>query len=303
MAGCSSDDGDDEAAAGTRDPEQRPAGEATVASGTGDESDDGEASPGIGDASSPTEGQNDDPENDDNENDDTENDTEANGLAGGFCGGERASDIRFDPGAESATVAEVEVAAGELDRYRLTIGDDQILTVRVTSSSTVTAAVLAPGAETAGSSAAEQTVFPTTAGTYEICVAAGATGASYDLFVSVIDDRSPDTIIASWCGDSVNDRGDIRFAAGEFSGVAEDAVIVGERDLYRVEARAGQNIEIVVTAVEANASFGLRSAETGEVFVTEVSDFRFPLPVDGIYEICVGPTRGNASYTLSVVIG
>lgn len=230
--------------------------------------------------------------------------TEADPVAdNGFCQAVRRNnfEVRFATGASSSTI-ESEAVGGQVDLYQVDVGSSQILTVSLISSDQDTVAtMLEPAGETLAGAFSEVTVAPTKPGSYWICVTSGESGASYDLFVSVIDDNTPTKIVAEWCGDQVNDRGEIRFGAGQTSGTVEDSVIRGERDLYRLDAGAGQALDVLLTSVEDNAVFDLRAPD-GELLIPEVSDFRIPLPESGTYEFCVGSTRGNATYLLEIGI-
>ena len=221
-----------------------------------------------------------------------------------FCTASKRNnfDIRFAPG-ESASTVNSTVPADETDLYRIEVGDAQTMSVTVRSAKDdALASITAPDQSIIPGRFVERVVAPTQAGTYLICVAPSVGDVEYELTVSVINDNTPTKVDAPWCGDSVNDRGDIRFQAGAFSGQVQDAVIRGERDLYRLEAGEGQPIDIFLTSLEDNAVFSFRSP-SGEIIIDEVSDFRFPLPESGIYTFCIGATRGNASYTMDVTVG
>jgi hypothetical protein len=112
----------------------------------------------------------------------------------------------------------------------------------------------------------------------------------------------------------------IRFDHGasgkDISGVA----IRGERALYAIGARAGQRLTVSITSEEDNAVFqiyppgaeaqrhedgvqisgptALRGAAEG----ADARSWNGILPATGDYLIVVGPTRGNATFTLKVAI-
>ena len=210
-------------------------------------------------------------------------------------------DIAFAAGASSATLDSV-VPADEVDLYRIEVGNDQIMTIKITSSKdNAIGGLMAPDGSVDAVSFTERTVLSTSAGIYRICVSPGGGTASYELAVSVIDDNTPTKITADWCGTSVNDRGEIRFAGGASSGSVADSVIRGERDLYTIEAAAGQELEANISSLEDNAVFDFRTP-SGDIPTTEANGWIFTLPESGVYEFCVGGTRGNASYTLDVSI-
>jgi len=112
----------------------------------------------------------------------------------------------------------------------------------------------------------------------------------------------------------------IRFDPGASSKDISGAVIRGERSLYSIGARGGQRLSISITAVEDNAVFQIYppgvQAEHRDYGVEIVGAKALPgaaegedakawsgiLPATGAYLIVVGPTRGNATYTLKVAI-
>ncbi len=258
-------------------------------------------SSGQGDSQSGDDGQNGDDGDGEGEGEGEGDDPTETTAPSGFCPGAQPTAIRFQTGGTSATI-DTPASAGQIDLYTLDVGDDQIISVSLESDDPAAEVELAdPGDDDGSDPFREMVVSPSRAGTYRICVAAGPDGADYRLIVRVVTDNSPTRIDAPWCGDTVNDRGPIRFAAGAFSASVEQGVIRGERDLYSIEAAAGQDIDLFLISLEDNAVFDLRSP-SGELLIDEVSDFRIPLPEDGVYLICVGSTRGNASYVLDVAI-
>jgi hypothetical protein len=109
----------------------------------------------------------------------------------------------------------------------------------------------------------------------------------------------------------------IRFPSGQAGTTIEGAVIRGERDLYSLDARAGQTMTVAVTSSERNAVFQIyapgvriRHTEDGYDFQgteltpanSDVRSWKGGLPARGSYLIVVGGTRGNASYKLTVGI-
>lgn len=223
-------------------------------------------------------------------------------VEAGFCpdGIGRISELRFNPG-DSGTSIDMATQPGQVDLFRLDVADGQIMTIDLNSPDDDAGYDLFdPGRAPLFGPFTNLIIERTTAGTTWICARPGPTGSDYRLAVTVIDDNTPTKIEAPWCGDSVNDRGEIRFDAGQFSTTIDQAVILGERDLYTFDAAAGQDLELFI--VEENATFALRSP-SGEIIFSDVSDFRIPLPEDGIYDVCVGSIRGNAAYSLYVEIG
>jgi hypothetical protein len=112
----------------------------------------------------------------------------------------------------------------------------------------------------------------------------------------------------------------IRFDPGASSKSISGAVIRGERSLYSIGARGGQRLSVSITAAEDNAVFQIyppgAQAEHRDYGVEIVGAEALPgaaegedakawsgiLPATGAYLIVVGPTRGNATYTLKVAI-
>jgi hypothetical protein len=222
----------------------------------------------------------------------------------GFCDAPQRNqfDVRFDPGASSSVIDSATIA-GQVDLYRIEVGDGQIMVITLGSDDADAVATLyQPNGSVLPGAFVDTSVAPTQAGAYWICVTAGGSGADYQLSVSVITDNTPTKVDAPWCGSAVNDRGEIQFESGRFTGQVEDAVIRGERDLYRFTAGEGQALDLFLVSPEFNAVFDLRSP-SGEILMDEVSDFRIPLPESGTYEICVGASRGNTSYVLDIAIG
>ena len=112
----------------------------------------------------------------------------------------------------------------------------------------------------------------------------------------------------------------IRFERGAFGKDLSGAVIRGERSLYSLDARSGQRLSVSISAVEDNAVFQIYGpgarAERRDYGVEILGGKTLPgagegddakkwsgmLPDTGTYLMVVGPTRGNATYTLTVSI-
>ena len=98
----------------------------------------------------------------------------------------------------------------------------------------------------------------------------------------------------------------VRFPRGRTTAVLKGAVVRGTQDQHILGARRGQTMIVHVTSRENNAVFvilapngtALDGAEEG----TDTKDWTGQLPLTGDYSIWVGPTRGNATYTLEVTI-
>lgn len=113
---------------------------------------------------------------------------------------------------------------------------------------------------------------------------------------------------------------EVHFAKGSNSTLIKQSVIRGESDQYFLTAKAGQKMEVSITALEKNAAFAiyqpgykvgkdadgileikgatLKGAGEGEDAATWKGD----LPASGKYLILVGGTRGNATYKLRITV-
>ena len=98
----------------------------------------------------------------------------------------------------------------------------------------------------------------------------------------------------------------VRFARGRTTAVLKGAVVRGTQDRYILGARAGQTMIVHITSREKNAVFTILGPDTTALEGTEegadAADWTGELPLSGDYSIWVGPTRGNATYTLEVTI-
>lgn len=124
--------------------------------------------------------------------------------------------------------------------------------------------------------------------------------------------------IAGSCGAAVVKE--IRFPAGKSSIVIKQSVIRGENDQYFLSARAGQKMEVGISALEKNAAItiyqpGYRVGKDSDSILEvkgatlqgagegdDATGWRGVLPKSGRYLILVGPTRGNATYELKVEV-
>jgi hypothetical protein len=96
----------------------------------------------------------------------------------------------------------------------------------------------------------------------------------------------------------------IRFAMGPLDVALNGTVISGERDRYTLSMRAGEILDVLITSLEGNAVFTILGPDHVALPGTEEGkdtiQWAVPIPADGSYAILVGPTRGNATYTLKV---
>jgi hypothetical protein len=93
----------------------------------------------------------------------------------------------------------------------------------------------------------------------------------------------------------------VRFRAGTSSQVVKDSVIRGERHIYLVGAKQGQQMNLRISSLEKNAVFDL-IAPNGKTIKQEATTWNSKLSASGDYRIVVGGTRGNATYELRVEI-
>jgi len=112
----------------------------------------------------------------------------------------------------------------------------------------------------------------------------------------------------------------IFFATGSTRGTMGGHVLRGARDLYSLNAGAGQHMTITLTAPDDNAVFQVYGPDTAVVRDADgVLEFKGKalqgagetedatrwtgrLPRTGTYLIVVGSTRGNARYSMDVKI-
>ncbi len=109
---------------------------------------------------------------------------------------------------------------------------------------------------------------------------------------------------------------DLRFAPGTSSATVSGGAVRGEFACYAFSARAGQQLEVRVSAEENNAVFQAYlpgwtiSSDGGPNGATlpgagegqDATSVSAKLPANGRYLLVVGGTRGNMSFTLRVVI-
>ena len=111
----------------------------------------------------------------------------------------------------------------------------------------------------------------------------------------------------------------IHFTRGSSETSVSGAVIRGERDLFSIGARSGQRLSVRIRSEESNAVFqvyapGARAERRDyglEISGKELVGQRVGqkgqkwlgmLSTTGTYLLVVGPTRGNASYCLTISV-
>ncbi len=86
--------------------------------------------------------------------------------------------------------------------------------------------------------------------------------------------------------------------------VLNGAVIRGQRDRYSLSILKGETLEVLISSLEGNAVFSILGPDQTPLPGTEEGkdtiQWSVPVQTDGSYAILVGPTRGNATYTLKV---
>ena len=93
----------------------------------------------------------------------------------------------------------------------------------------------------------------------------------------------------------------IHFDRGKFSKTVHGAVVRGTSEKFWVGAGKGQKMTVKITSVENNAVFQV-VGDGGELSKPEQTQWSGTLPIKGDYLIEVGPTRGNATFDLTVEI-
>lgn len=93
----------------------------------------------------------------------------------------------------------------------------------------------------------------------------------------------------------------ITIPQGSNSTVVKNSVIRGERDVYQIKVKQGQQLLINITSTEKNAVFEVIDPN-GVNLQNEATAWQARLTVTGKYKIIVGGTRGNATYKMQVRI-
>lgn len=96
----------------------------------------------------------------------------------------------------------------------------------------------------------------------------------------------------------------IRFDTSQVNVTLNGAVISGERDRYTLGLLAGETLDVVISSMEGNAVFTILDPDGNPLPGTEegkdINNWSVRIIREGTYSILVGPTRGNATYTLVV---
>jgi hypothetical protein len=98
----------------------------------------------------------------------------------------------------------------------------------------------------------------------------------------------------------------IRFTEGTLDVTLDGSVIRGERDRYTLSMQTGEILSVVISSLEGNASFSIldpsQTPMPGTEEYKEAIQWSIVAQTEGEYSIIVGPTRGNATYTLLVQV-
>lgn len=99
----------------------------------------------------------------------------------------------------------------------------------------------------------------------------------------------------------------VAFAPGKNAATIKGDVARGDRDIYLLRARAGQQMTVQLSALEHNAAFSVFAPKAkipvaGTEEENSLTAWNGTLPRSGEYRIVVGGTRGNASYRLQIRI-
>ena len=94
----------------------------------------------------------------------------------------------------------------------------------------------------------------------------------------------------------------MQFAPGDIGTVIDGGVLRGEPPAwYILQAAAGQLMTVSLQSLEDNGEFTIYGP-TGQLVPSSLPNAEILLPLDGDYIVEVSPTRGNLSFTLSILI-
>ncbi len=98
----------------------------------------------------------------------------------------------------------------------------------------------------------------------------------------------------------------VRFAKGHTSATYKGAVVRGTRDRYLMVARSGQLMTVRIRSAERNAVFSIADPAGGFLKGAgeedDATQWTGKLTSSGEFAIEVGGTRGNAEYSLTVIV-
>jgi len=98
---------------------------------------------------------------------------------------------------------------------------------------------------------------------------------------------------------SIRKSKSLSFTNGNEYQIIEDAVVIGETVIHRLEVAPGQDFRIVIASLEGNAIFELFKVGEPRIYAEKASNVRMFLE-EGEYYITVNAIRGNTNYKLQV---
>ena len=203
--------------------------------------------------------------------------------------------IEFEPGTDNA-IRDGNVDTANSDRWVLRANAGQVMDLTIDSVDDNTVFAVFTPDRTVLATISDDTFWTGTlpvTGDYSVEVASLGGGAFYRMKVWIdAEFRDPLGSVQR-----------MSFAPGTSSGSANGAVVRASEDWWFLGARAGQTMEVFVTSLEANSTFDVLAPD-GSLLTApdERTTWSWPLPQDGDYAIVVKPTRGNATYTITVRI-
>ncbi len=225
--------------------------------------------------------------------------------------GNKSITVKFDKGATSKGYDE-SISAGGNHVYSLSASKGQSMTVKITSPDNNAAFnVLDPVGNKLNDGDAGSTVFTRSLpsnGKYKILVSGSKGAANYKINFSVSGKSEDDDLPVEDEEDDEPGGGltkTVKFSKGSSSASYSDAVIRGERNTYILGANAGQTMNVSISSVESNAVFQIKGPTgylPGTAPGTDARSWSGQLPANGKYNIIVGGTRGNATYTVKFSI-
>ena len=94
----------------------------------------------------------------------------------------------------------------------------------------------------------------------------------------------------------------VQFAPGDIGTVIDGGVLRGESPAqYILQAAAGQLMTVSLQSLEDNGEFTIYGP-TGQPVTSSLTNAEILLPADGDYVVEASPTRGNLSFSLSILI-
>ncbi len=224
-----------------------------------------------------------------------------------------AKRIQFQPGSTGGTT-HGDLPAKERARFVLRAAAGQQMTVTLTTGAEDIDSYLyiwsadgsvftltAPSKEWSG-------LLPATQDYFIELVSVSDQALTYQLTITIPPAPTPQAVPTKEKVEGPNIAKDqiIRFDNGPLEYNMDGAVLNGERDRYTLSAATGETMVVAVTSLEDNAVFTILGPDGKAIPGTEegkdTQKWSDTLSNDGTYSILVGPTRGNAAYTLTITI-